>query len=191
VNKRLRRSGEIAVLAVLLIGWGITLRPVALGGATTFLVVRGDSMLPTYETGDLLVLRAAGEYEPGAAVGYRVPAGELGAGRIVVHRIVSRDASGRFVMQGDNNPAPDPWTPTAADIAGTVWAAVPGAGRVLVWVRQPAFLGAVAAALVAAVIVFGGGRPSAPAPGAPAAERQPAARPAARRRRPPRPRPAV
>ncbi len=140
--------------------WFVCLRPSALGGWVTYVVVRGDSMLPTYETGDLVVLTPEATYHVGDVVGYRVPAGELGAGLLVVHRIV--DVAGdRFVLRGDNNPAPDPWQPTAGDVAGSVFVAAPGLGRTLAWIRQPAVIAAAAAALVVWIVAL---RPAARPP---------------------------
>ena len=52
-----------------------------------YLVVRGDSMLPTYQNGDLLMIMKQDGYSVGEAAAYRVPADEVGAGRIVVHRV--------------------------------------------------------------------------------------------------------
>lgn len=152
-----RRIVLLAVLGLLAGMWAVTLRPVSLGGPATYLVVRGDSMLPTYETGDLLILHAAPAYSVGDAVGYRVPAGQAGAGHVVVHRIVAIGPDGTYVMEGDNNPSPDPWTPAPADVAGKVWAAIPLAGRAVVWLHQPATLAALAAAVAVATVLTGGG----------------------------------
>ena len=133
--------------------WVLTLRPQVLGGPAAYLVVRGDSMLPTYETGDLLILHSAESYEVGDVVAYKVPAGELGEGHLVVHRIVGGDASSGWILEGDNNPAPDPWMPRDGDIVGRPWVALPQAGRVLAWLHQPVMLGGLAAALVVALII--------------------------------------
>lgn len=150
------RLGNIATLAILLAlvaVWAVALRPQALGGPALFVVVRGDSMQPTYDTGDLLLLRPAASYDVGDVVAYRVPAGELGEGHLVIHRLVGGDAAAGFVPQGDNNPAPDPWTPKASDIAGTPWLVVPFVGRLIAWLQQPVVAGALAAALVVAWII--------------------------------------
>jgi signal peptidase I len=155
-----RRLAILAAFGLIAGLWAVTLRPVSLGGPATFLVVRGDSMLPTYETGDLLVLHTAASYAVGDAVGYRVPDGELGAGQVVVHRIVAVRDGGTYVMEGDNNPSPDPWTPATTDIAGEVWAAIPLAGRAVVWLHQPATLAALAAAIAVVIVLGGGGGPA-------------------------------
>ena len=55
--------------------WVLVLRPTSLGGPATYIVIRGDSMDPTYATGDLVILEQADSYGPGDIVAYRVPAG--------------------------------------------------------------------------------------------------------------------
>jgi len=105
-------------------------------------------MLPVYNTGDLVVLHAAPTYGPGDIVGYHVPDGEVGQGLLVVHRIVGGSAAAGFVLQGDNNPAPDPWLPQGPLIAGTPWVAIPGIGRAITFVHQPAALAALAVTLL-------------------------------------------
>jgi len=146
-----RRSAQILELLVgvaLAVAWAVTLRPVSLGGPATYVVVRGDSMLPDFHSGDLVVLRARSGYGPGDVVGYRVPDGEIGAGHVVVHRIVAGDGVAGYTVEGDNNPAPDPWQPRTGDVAGTVWLLVPGLGRFVVIAHQPAAAGALAVALL-------------------------------------------
>ena len=139
----IRASVTVALIAL----WMVTLRPQWLGGPATFVIVQGDSMLPVYELGDLLVLHSQPAYAVGDPVAYRVPAGEIGAGRLVIHRVVEI-TDNAFHLQGDNNPAPDPWHPTQADVAGSVVLRVPGAGRLVAMLLNPAVAGAIAAAVV-------------------------------------------
>jgi signal peptidase I len=152
---RLGRTLRAAAALALLAGWTLALRPQMLGGPATYLVVRGMSMLPTYDTGDFVILRQEPTYAVGDIVGYRVPAGEIGAGRIVLHRIIDVSTAG-FVLQGDNNDAPDPWTPTPADVAGRIWIVLPQVGRAIAWLHEPATL---ASLLTAGVVVFMASRP--------------------------------
>lgn len=143
-----RRAIELAVWIIVVGIWAVTLRPTSLGGPATYVVVRGDSMLPTFHSGDLVILHASAAYGSGDIVGYRVPDGEVGEGHLVVHRIVSGDGQGGFTLLGDNNPAPDPWRPSSGDVAGQAWLLLPGVGRVVALVQQPAVAGALAASLV-------------------------------------------
>ena len=152
-RRRLRRALELAAGLALVALWAVTLRPTVLGGPATYFVIRGDSMLPSLRAGDLVILHTTAGVAPDDVVGYRVPAGEVGAGHIVVHRIVGGDAQGGYIMLGDNNPAPDPWQPRAADVAGKAWLLLSGLGRVIVFVHQPAVAAALAVSLLVMLIV--------------------------------------
>lgn len=152
MKRGLARAGSL-VTCVLLVGfWFVALRPQSLGGSVTYLVVRGDSMVPTYDGGDLVVIRAAERYAVGDVVAYRVPAGEVGAGHLVIHRIVGGDAETGFLLRGDNNPSVDPWMPRREDVAGTAWVSVAGVGKALAFVHKPAVMGALAVALLAMLV---------------------------------------
>lgn len=153
----LRRVGR-ALAALAVVAWFFTLRPQWLGGPAMYVVVRGNSMWPTYENGDLLVIVSAADYRPGVAAAYRVPPGDLGEGRIVVHRVVAV-AGGHFTMKGDNNPEPDPAAPARTDMVGTVALEVPGVGAIIATVLSPTVAGGLAAALV---VMYGAARISAP-----------------------------
>ena len=148
-----RRALAVAIGIAALIGWWATLAPPFVGGPASYVVIRGDSMIPSYHTGDLVIVHPAGRYGIGDVVAYRVPAGELGAGLLVIHRLVGGDGEAGYVMEGDNNPAPDPWQPKLADVAGAAWVSVPGVGRVISFLHRPAAAGALAAALVVGWLV--------------------------------------
>ena len=145
---RVLRLLRLAAVVTLLGAWVVFLRPTNLGGSTTYLLVRGTSMLPTYPDGDLLILGAAESYTIGEAVAYRVPEGDIGAGHLVIHRIVGGSAAAGWDLQGDNNNAVDPWHPHGSDVVGTVRLAIPALGKLLGFLHQPVTLAALAAALV-------------------------------------------
>jgi len=163
VSTRLRSLAGSALLIAFFAVWFVAFRPVVLGGSMTWVAIRGSSMLPTFDTGDVVVVRTAPAYEVGDVVAYRVPEGEFGAGHVVIHRLVGGDAATGFVAQGDNNDSFDPWMPRGSDIVGREWLIVPGLGRVIAFVTQPAVAGALAAALmVSYVIARPAGRKPAP-----------------------------
>jgi signal peptidase len=137
----------------------LILRPQSLGGPAMYIVLRGTSMLPTYQNGDLVIMRAAPVYAIGDSIAYRVPSGEIGEGHVIVHRITGGNGTDGFVVQGDNNNAIDPWMPRAGDIAGTSWLVVPGAGRVVAFIHQPVIAGALAAGVMVTLILAGQSRP--------------------------------
>ena len=90
--------------------------PATLGGATSFVIVNGSSMEPTYFGGDLVVARK-GEPAIGDIVVYE-PEG-LGGARIV-HRIIGGDGDSGWIIQGDNNDFIDQWEPTNERVVGIV-----------------------------------------------------------------------
>jgi signal peptidase len=104
---RLRRwIGSVAGLA-LLAALAFVLWPSTLGGAATFVVVRGDSMEPTYHKGDLLYARGSRDYDVGDIAVYRIPKHEPGHGALVVHRIKRVLPNDTYEFQGDNKSEPD------------------------------------------------------------------------------------
>lgn len=115
-------QGTLWIVAALAVGW--FLWPSSLGGCTTLTIVSGQSMEPTYRTGDLVVARC-GPVEVGDVIVYSPP--NVGGAR-VIHRIVDGDADG-WVVQGDNNDFLDPWQPTAEHIHGSAVLHLPHVGR--------------------------------------------------------------
>jgi len=128
-KKVLRVAGVAAV-----VGWFVLLRPLALGGPASYVIVSGKSMLPTLEGKDLVLTHRQPGYERGDLVAYRV------AGNLVIHRIVGGNGVDGYLMQGDNNPAVDPWRPTDADIAGIARFVVPSGGVPLEALRHDPLL---------------------------------------------------
>ncbi|MBI2168262.1 MAG: signal peptidase I [Actinobacteria bacterium] len=136
----------LAVLLGCLIPVGlVVLRPAALGGPAGYVIVVGQSMEPTLHAGDLVVTQRHDRYQPGDVIAYRIPAGDDGAGTLVIHRVIGGSAGEGYRTQGDNRDSPDFWRPKPTDIVGKRWALVPSAGTVLRWLRTPiAISGAVA-----------------------------------------------
>ncbi|MCB0915468.1 MAG: signal peptidase I [Actinobacteria bacterium] len=104
----------IAVVAVL--AW-----PARYGGPMGITVVAGESMLPTYEVGQVVVTARSSSYEAGDVVVFQ-PAGYEA---YVVHRIIGSEESGGLLTQGDNNEFIDPWTVPQGDPIGKVVLAGP------------------------------------------------------------------
>jgi signal peptidase len=163
VKSLLRRvpAGHLGLLALFAL-WAILLRPTWLGGTASYVLVRGDSMLPTHTNGELLFIQAQSTYVAGDVVAYRVPKGELGEGKLVVHRIVDTTGDG-YVLRGDNNPASDPWHPTQSDVSGKVAFAVPMVGHIVAKLLSPAVAASLATALLVMIALARGGRASAEA----------------------------
>src|SRR5215471_19442388 len=105
---------QLALLVVLL--WFCL--PQALGGRADWVLVSGTSMLPNLHTGDLVLVERRSGYHVGEVVAYRVPRGQVGAGYVVIHRIVGGNGRTGWRMKGDNRTAPDLWNPTNRDVIG-------------------------------------------------------------------------
>ena len=99
--------------------------PTSLGGCTTLTVVAGESMEPTYYTGDIVVARC-GEPQVGDVVVYQ-PEGYGGVR--IIHRIIDGDATG-WVIQGDNNSWIDPFEPANDEVLGVAKLYLPKVGLI-------------------------------------------------------------
>ena len=141
------------LLAVLFVGWFVALRPTALGGPASYVLVGGESMEPTIHPGSLVVAFRADDYRTGDVVVYRVPAGDPAEGRLVIHRIAGGSSVSGFIVQGDNAPFSDVWHPTGADVAGTARFVLPGLADLIVLIRSPFVFAAVAAAIAAYAVL--------------------------------------
>jgi signal peptidase len=151
-----------AAAAVALLLW-----PQTLGGRVTYVMVSGDSMLPTMHVGDVAVVMRRGGYGVGDVVAFRVPKGEVGAGAQVIHRIVGGNGRGGYVTRGDHNDYRDPWKPTDHDIVGERIATIPKAGWAFSRMQGPLPLALFAAVLVVVACSARPGRTRrAPEPGA-------------------------
>lgn len=141
-RKFLSGACAIAVLGA----WYLLLAPARIGGPLTPVVVRGDSMLPTYEPDDLVVAYRARRYEVGDVIVFRPHPG----GAVVIHRVVEMTPAG-IVTQGDNTVAMDPWELAPGDVLGRARLRIPRVGWLLDPSAHPLVVAAVAGALAAAV----------------------------------------
>ena len=142
-----RRLIGPALLLVLVGAWIVLLRPVALGGATSYVTVVGSSMQPAFDAGSLVIARRADRYAVGDVAVYRVPSGEPASGRLVIHRIVGGSAAAGYRLKGDNRAEPDHWRPKRSEVEGRMLVAVPFAGMPAMLLRNPLVLATLAALL--------------------------------------------
>ena len=147
------KSLSLLALVAACAAWAFTLRPQSLGGPAGYVMVRGTSMLHTYQPGDLVITRPQRAYRKGDIVAYHVPKGEVGQGITVIHRIVGGSARRGYVIQGDNNRQPDDWRPHRGDVVGKAWLSLPRSGRVFLFLRAPIPLASLAAGIAMAIVL--------------------------------------
>ncbi|WP_460604263.1 signal peptidase I [Jatrophihabitans fulvus] len=152
-------------------------------------VVHTGSMEPTYKPGDLVIDRPVrGQVHVGDVITFRhsdvTP-------DLVTHRVVRVTAKGLIHTKGDANATPDVWEIRPDQVVGRVAKSVSGGGYAMVFLQQPAGIGALATAVFAVVLLWGLFFPTAaPIATTTAAERHDITPTAERRPRPsPRPRP--
>lgn len=147
----------MGIFVALVAGWLLVLRPQALGGATEYIIVSGGSMRPVLHEGDVALVRRESSYRAGDVIVYRVPDGNVGAGTLVIHRVVGGSGATGYVTRGDNTDGDDGWRPRTEDVAGKVRWSVPWVGRVLIFLHSPLGMAAFAS-LVAFALAFPAGR---------------------------------
>lgn len=150
-----RRWTANALVALAVLAWILLLRPHALGGPASYILVSGHSMRPQLESGDLVIAHRQNAYGVGDVVAYRIPKGEPGAGARVIHRITGGSPRDGFHTRGDNREEPDIWRPRPRDIEGRLWVRVPRAGSLIALLSAPIPL-ATAAGLLAFVALGAG-----------------------------------
>lgn len=147
----MRRLVLFIFLVVVATTWFAWLRPTALGGQVAYVVVVGSSMEPTYDDGDLVLVRREQHYDRGDVIAFRA-GGRFDDPTRIIHRIVGHDPGRGFITQGDNRDRTDPWFPQNDDIIGRATLHLPMAGSVAGVITRPQFF----AAMGGAAVVLGG-----------------------------------
>lgn len=137
-------DGVVLAIVIAAVAWAW---PAQFGGSTSYVIVSGQSMAPTYENGDIVIARS-GTVSLNDIIVYRVPEGGAGSGAQVVHRVVGGDGEAGWELIGDNNASTDQWRPTDDDVVGRVVLHLPGAGRLLLSLAHP---------LLFSVLIIAGG----------------------------------
>src|SRR5437899_2803721 len=148
-------AAQLAFVAALL--WFCL--PQSFGGRAGWVLVSGTSMLPRLHTGDLVLVEHQPSYHDGEVIAYRVPKGQVGAGHVVIHRIIGGSGSTGWRMKGDNRTAPDLWYPTNRDVIGSKALRIPHAWFVLRLLHMPVLLALFAAFGVFFWLALGGADP--------------------------------
>ncbi|SFF20245.1 signal peptidase, endoplasmic reticulum-type [Flavimobilis marinus] len=132
MTRRLRSGLATTVTLAFIAGLVYFFWPTTLGGCSTLTIVSGQSMEPTYYTGDLVWARC-GEPQVGDVVVYEP---EDTGGARVIHRIIGGD-SDAWVIQGDNNSFIDPWEPDNSQVVGIARLHIPNLGSIVYTLANP------------------------------------------------------
>jgi signal peptidase len=122
-----------AALLLLVVGLGVMLVVIPKVTGATPLTVLTSSMEPGLPPGTLVIVRpvTAEALRIGDVVTYQMVSNDA---KVVTHRIISitlsSDGSRSFIVQGDNNSAPDDDPVLAEQVQGQLWYAVPYVGYV-------------------------------------------------------------
>jgi len=144
-SRRLRRILGTAGFVGLIVVWGVFLRPQLLGGPAGYVAVSGTSMEPKMHTGDVVLVHRKRSYDVGDVIAFRIPAGQAGAGRVVIHRVTGGSAADGYVTRGDNRDSDDLWRPKPSDVVGSQRLRVPALGSIARMIISPPGLGLLAA----------------------------------------------
>ena len=135
------RVGRLAVdehqlgVARIVAGAGLALIAVPKATGAKPLTVLSGSMVPTYDPGDVVIVRDADtrHLEVGQVITFQPTSDDP---RLTTHRVVEvtyGSEGTRYVTQGDANDAPDPDPVRPVQVQGVVWYSVPLVGHLSVW----------------------------------------------------------
>jgi signal peptidase I len=110
-------------------------------------------MRPTYQPGDLVLVRREANYGPGDIVAYRVPDDYIASDLLLIHRIIGGSGENGFTLLGDNNQEKDIWYPKSSDIVGRPVFHIPSVGLVLTFLRAPLVLASLAAGVAVSMVL--------------------------------------
>lgn len=100
-RRGMRWLSTILMIVILFLAW-----PLARGGLFSYTGVSGESMEPTYHTGDVAMTIKRSEYQVGDIIVYTVTfEDKVGA---TVHRVIEALPDGDYRTQSDSNEVVDP-----------------------------------------------------------------------------------
>ena len=99
----------------------------ALSTDTPVVAVFSESMVPTYQKGDMIIVIGVEDVEVGDIIVYDSPQRPYP----IIHRVHEIKDNGEIITKGDNNPTIDPWTSKIDSIHGKSILKIPLLG----WVK--------------------------------------------------------
>jgi len=149
------RIGLIIILLFAVTYGSVDVLKVALSTESPLMVVSSESMVPTLNVGDIILVRGIDPHQVtvGTIIIFHSPNNYEMA---IVHRVIqvnneSSDVS--FQTKGDHNPGPDGWKVPAANLMGVYVGKIPYVGLLSLQLRGPVGV-TVIILLVALIIVI-------------------------------------
>lgn len=102
------------------------------GTDTPIVAVFSNSMVPTFEKGDMIIVKGTDSPEIGDVIVFDSP----GYNYPIIHRIIDINENG-MLTKGDHNPVKDPWTISQENVHGKAILKLPYLG----WVKVGLFEG--------------------------------------------------
>jgi signal peptidase len=139
-NQRSEITKTVFIIGLIIGGTlgGYGLFTLAMGTSNPLVVVESESMVPTLNVGDLLVLQAqpADDIVVGSIIVFNTNYHD----KPIVHRVVEiQNVSGElhYYTLGDNNDVQDPGYRVYADIIGVVVFVIPYVGHITLFLHEP------------------------------------------------------
>jgi signal peptidase I len=145
------RKAVLGALAALVLALAVTGGVFWAKGYRVYVIHTG-SMVPTYRPGSVVVDGPAPKtVQVGEVITFRHS--DL-TSDVVTHRVVGVTAAGLIHTKGDANATPDAWDIRPDQVRGTTRFSVPGLGYLLVFLKQPTGIGALATALFGLIALW-------------------------------------
>lgn len=124
--RKIKLFSLLLILPLLIYFW-----PVQLSGNTSYILLLGDSMYPTIESGTFVIVKPEQEYFLGDIIAFVNE-----DNRNVVHRIVEQTDEG-FITKGDNNRNKDPKVVPLENVVGRSIFVAPYVGFTSLFLQTP------------------------------------------------------
>jgi len=157
-TRLIRKNPTARVILIIIVLFAATygsveILRIGLRTESPLMVVSSESMVPTLNVGDIILVRGidAHEVTVGTIIIFRSP---NNFDMPIVHRVIQIDNEGNaifFRTKGDHNPGPDGWRVPAENLMGMYVAKIPYVGLLSLQLRGP--LGITLIVLLVALII--------------------------------------